>query len=107
MEVGEIVDFLDWENKRVEKASGKTNEELILPRALKIGEEYGEFINEFLKIYGWQRKDKMINPETVKKDMEEELVDIIISTFLTGRRLGVDIEDIIEKKIEKIKGRSY
>ena len=107
MEVIELEKFAEWENDRIEKASGKNNEELINHQVLKIAEEYGEFVNEFLKINGWQRKDKIIDKETAKKDMAEEFADLILVSFLAGKRLNLNIEEELKKKIEKVKGRIY
>lgn len=107
MELKELIEFAEWENKRVEKASGKTNEELISSQILKIGEEYGEFINEFLKVNAWQRKEKIIDKKTAKIDMAEEFADVLLVSFLAGKRLGIDIEGELNKKIEIIKKREY
>lgn len=107
MEFRELMDFAKWECKRVETASGKNNEELINHQVLKIGEEYGEFINEYLKINGWQRKDKIIDKEKVKGMMAEEFADVILVSLLAGQRLGINIEEELKKKIEKVKGRDY
>ena len=49
----------------------------------------------------------MKNQETIKKDMEEEFADIILVCFLAGKRLGINIEEALKKKIEKVKGRNY
>ena len=107
MKVEELVDFANWENGRVEMLTGKGNEEMKSFSVLKIGEEYGEFINEFLKLNKLHRKEKMSNPKNVEKDMAEELVDVILTTFLAGRRLGIDIETELFRKIEKVRGRDY
>lgn len=107
MQVEEIMDFADWENKRVETASSKTNNELIDSQIMKIGEEYGEFINEFLKIYKWQRKDKITNIENSKKELEKEFADIILTSFLAARRLGIDPIDALENKMEVVRARKY
>jgi len=107
MEVKELEEFAEWENKRVEKASGKSNEELIDSQALKIAEEYGEFVNEFLKLRAWQRKDKIKDIEKTKEEMKEELADLILVTFLVGKRLNINIEEEIKKKIKKVKERVY
>jgi len=107
MNVKELEEFAEWENKRVEKASSKSNEDLIDSQALKIAEEYGEFVNEFLKLRAWQRKDKIKDIEITKKEMREELADLILVTFMVGKRLGIDIESELKNKINKVKNRIY
>lgn len=107
MEIKEIENFAEWENNRIENASGKSNMELLNHQILKIGEEYGEFVNEFLKINGWQRKEKIVDKEIVKINMAEEFADLILVSFLAGKRLNLNIEEELKKKIEKVKGRIY
>lgn len=107
MEFKELTAFAEWENKRVEVASGKSNDELTSPSVLKIGEEYGEFINEYLKVHAWQRKGKIEDLEKHRKEMAEEFADIILVSLLVGKRLGIDIEEELRNKIEKVKVREY
>lgn len=107
MEIEEIMDFADWENKRVERVSGKTNKELIDSQIMKIGEEYGEFINEFLKSYKWQRKEKIESIEVSKKELEKEFADIILTAFLAARRLNIDPVDALENKMDIVRSRKY
>jgi NTP pyrophosphatase (non-canonical NTP hydrolase) len=83
----------------------KTEKEMIMARMCKITEEVGELSEQVLKSLGFQRKEKMIDVN--KEDLAEELVDVLITSFLLGEAFEVDIEMAIEKKVEKIKNRLY
>lgn len=107
MEIKDLQEFAEWENKRIEIASGKSNEELVSTQVMKIAEEYGEFVNEFLKIHGWQRKSKQKNPELTKEDMAEELADVVLVAFLAGKRLNINLDEELKEKIAKVKERKY
>lgn len=107
MEIKELNDFAQWENNRIETMTGKSNEELVHPSISKIAEEYGEFVNEFLKSQGIQRKEKLKDPETTKKEMHEEFADLILVSFLVANRLNINIEEELKKKMEKVKLRVY
>jgi NTP pyrophosphatase (non-canonical NTP hydrolase) len=83
----------------------KTEKEMIMARMCKTTEEVGELSEQVLKSLGFQRKEKMIDVN--KEDLAEELVDVLITSFLLGEAFEVDIEMAIEKKVEKIKNRLY
>lgn len=45
--------------------------------------------------------------ETMQEDIGEELADIIIRTLDMASRLGVDMQVVLERKIEKNRHRGY
>lgn len=61
-------------------------------QALKAASEFGEFVDEILK--GDQEKQKM------------ELGDVLVTLIITGKKLGIDIEDALAAAYEKINTRA-
>ena len=105
MNLSELHDFVKSENQRLRDLySYQTEKEMILARMCKLTEEVGELSEQVLKSLSFQRKEKMIDVK--KEDLAEELVDVLITAFLLGEAFEVDIEDAIEKKVEKIKKRN-
>jgi len=87
MKIKELKEFAEWENRRIEEVSGKTNEELIDAVVLKIAEEYGEFVNEFLKKQHWQRQERIDNSRNVKEDLVKNLQMLFFCLFYPQKDL--------------------
>lgn len=79
----------------------KTDTERILLKSSKLPEEVGEFYSELLISLGFTRDGKDGNRE----ELEKELADVIITSLVIARELNIDIEYIIEKKLEKVISR--
>ncbi len=106
MELKELNEFIDEEIKRLkEYYQLKEDEELTLAMAIKIGEELGELYNEVLAHKGYQRKDKLENLN--KKEIENEIADVIFTILILSRRFNINIEEALKEKMNKIKNRSY
>lgn len=106
MELKELHDFVKSEDYRLRDLyPEQTHKERILSRMCKLTEEVGELSEQVLKSLAMQRKEKMIDVR--KEDLEEELVDVLITTFLLSEILEADIEIAIENKVNKIKNRNY
>jgi len=107
MEINELTKFAEWEAKRKEKLFNKSNEEMILIDSLKLTEELGEFMNEIQNFLGYQRKEKLDHKDIVKKHLGEELADVMLVTAILAKRLGINMEESIENKINIVKERKY
>lgn len=106
MDIKEINDFIDWEVARLdEHYKDKDEKEILLANTIKIGEELGELYNEVLAHKGFQRKDKLDKMDV--KEIEKEIADVILTTFILARRFNINIENALNTKIEKIKSRDY
>jgi len=104
MELKELHEFVKSEDQRLRDLYPyQTDKEMILARMCKLVEETGELSEQVLKSLGFQRKEKMIDVK--KEDLDEELVDVLITAFLLGEAFDVDIEEAIAKKVKKIKER--
>lgn len=83
------------------KNRNKSEQEEIFARTIKIGEEYGELCDQVLASNGNQRKDKL--QENTPDDLGDEFADVIITTFLLAKSMGVDIPNALDHKTEKIR----
>ena len=105
MDLKELHEFVRSEDHRLRDLyPEQTHKERILSRMCKLTEETGELAEQVLKTLAMQRKEKMIDVK--KEDLEEELVDVLITAFLLSEILEVNIDDAIEKKVNKIKNRA-
>jgi len=104
MDLKELLQFISLENERLIKLyASKTQRERILSRTVKLTEELGELCNEVLAFNGDQRKDKLAKLEN--NNLPNEFADVIITTLLLAETMGVDIEEALKNKIEKINKR--
>lgn len=74
----------------------RTETERLLLKSLKISEEVWEFHNEILWHVGFSRVWK----EHSRDELEKECADVILSTLLVADDLWIDIEKVLEKKLE-------
>lgn len=104
MNIKEIQDFIDLQISALEKKYGleKDKEKDNWAYALKVGEELGEVYDVLLKMKGYQRKEKI---EEDKSKIEEEIADLIITSFILARSMNLDLDKIIRNKMEYLKNR--
>lgn len=107
MEFKELLQFIDFESKRLKKYKGKdvSQRERVLFRTIKLMEELGEFCNEIMASNGKQRDEKLKRYR--RENLEEEFADVIITTLLLAESLDIDVDKALENKIKKIKKRKY
>ncbi len=106
MEIMELNQLIDKEIARIDEYhKGRDDKERLMASALKIGEELGELYNELLAHKGYQRKSKLEKLD--KEEIEKEIADVIITTFILARKLEINIEDALKLKLDKLKQRSY
>ncbi len=105
MEFRELLEFISLEDGRLRKASGDSvdEEKRIFARTVKITEELGELCNEVLAFNSRQRKEKL--EQWDKENLPKEFADVIITTLLLAKTMGVDIERALETKIRIINER--
>lgn len=107
MEIEELLKFSKIERKRRQNLFGKTNEEMIMIDAIKLSEEVGELMDEFLKHEGLQRKEKLRPKEETKKEVAKEFADVILTAVIMADRMNIDIEKALEEKIKIVLERDY
>ena len=76
----------------------KNNEQRIFARAMKIMEELGELSDEILTSMNLQRDTKIANFS--KENVEDEFADVLASLILLGIELNIDVEKVMQKKID-------
>ena len=64
---------------------------------LKLTEELGELIQSFLKYSGQTRQGDQSEPE-LRRDLEDELADVLGMTLLVANHLQINLEDAISRK---------
>lgn len=67
-------------------------------RAIKLIEEVGELFELILENDNLQRKDKQID----KSKLSEEFADVIITAMLLAERMEVDVDEALERKMQKV-----
>ncbi|MEE9525434.1 MAG: MazG nucleotide pyrophosphohydrolase domain-containing protein [Candidatus Woesearchaeota archaeon] len=105
MEFDELFKFVKEEHKRLMEFYGfEDKEHITYPMVLKVMEELGELSEAILHSKSLQRNEKL-NSKKVK--LEEEFVDVLLTTLLLAENFDIDIRNELRKKIEKIKNRNY
>ncbi len=97
----ELLKFIDFEDDRLNKHYGIPQDKKILARTVKLTEELGELCNEVLAHSTLLPKHKLDNHDN--ENIKEEFADVIITTMLLAKAMGVDMEKALETKIEKIR----
>ena len=105
MQIKELKDFINLEDKRLRGRHENYEDEgkRILARTVKLTEELGELCEEVLFFNSMQRKEKIDNHDA--DNLNGEFADVIITTLLLANVMGVDIEEALDKKVEKINKR--
>lgn len=76
-------------------------EEEKVRQVIAMGEEVGEFQGAARRFMQMARRDGPF------EDVEEELADVVITSYVTAEVFGIDLERVIERKIRKILTRGY
>ncbi len=64
---------------------------------MKIGEEYGEFVQAYLRHVKFCKKNKVLPKKESQQRVAEELSDVIGSALITADALGIDIEAALKR----------
>ena len=108
MKLEEILKFINDEDIRIKdhyKDHDTDPMKRILYRAVKLGEEVGEFYDAILSSDNSQRDEKLQNYD--KNNLSEEFADVILAAMLLAKSSNINIEEALEGRINKIKNRSY
>ncbi len=90
-----ISKFNDYINKSHEN---RTENERLTLKTMKIWEEVWEFYNEVLGSLWFTRAGKQHSRE----ELENECADVILSTLLVASDLWIKIDEVLEKKLNKV-----
>ncbi len=106
MDIKKLFDFIEEEDRRLrDHYKGEDGQKRILGRTVKLMEELGELCDDVLSFSSMQRKEKLDRHD--KENIAEEFADVIFTALLLAKVMGIDVEKGMEKKMEKIKKRSY
>ena len=81
----------------------KNHEQRTFARTMKIMEELGELSDEILTSMNLQRNTKI--EKFSKETVEDEFADVMGSLILLGIELDIDIETVMQKKINFTRDR--
>lgn len=105
MDLKEILDFINLENKRLKEKRIDDNDEdkYTLANMVKLNEEMGELSDAILSKMRYQRKEKL-------KDFDDsmigkEIADVILATLVVAKSMNIDVEKSLEEKINIINER--
>ncbi|MDH5533646.1 MAG: hypothetical protein OEX81_04440 [Candidatus Pacebacteria bacterium] len=93
----EVSDFLN------NKWPLKDHDQRVFARTMKIVEELGELSDEILTSMNLQRDTKIA--KFSKQNVEDEYADVLGSLILLGIEMDMDIEKIIQRKIDYTRDR--
>lgn len=86
-----------------EKWPLKNKQQRIFARTMKIVEELGELADEILTSMNLQRDTKI--DEFNHQNIEDEFADVLGSLILLANELDIDVEEVIQRKIDFTKDR--
>lgn len=105
MDFKEFKKFIEVEDERLAYSFPiPDREKQIFARIVKMSEEQGELSEAVLNYFSLQRKTKN---QTGKDEVANEIADVIICASLLAHELGIDLEECLKYKMEKIKARKY
>ncbi len=81
----------------------KNKEQRIFARIMKLVEELGELSDEILTSMNLQRQSKIA--QFTRENMEDELADVVASVVLLANELDIDLETVMQRKIEFTRDR--
>jgi NTP pyrophosphatase (non-canonical NTP hydrolase) len=105
LELKDLLRFIEIEDEKLKKrySSLSNQQEVILARTVKLGEEFGELCEQVLVCNSLQRKQKLDDHD--KENLREEFADVIITALLLAKSMDVDIERALETKMERLNER--
>ncbi|NCN03892.1 MAG: hypothetical protein GW942_02360 [Candidatus Pacebacteria bacterium] len=92
-----VSDFLN------EKWPLKDHDQRVFARTMKIVEELGELSDEILTSMNLQRDTKI--EKFSRQNVEDEYADVLGSLILLGIEMDIDIEKVIQRKIDYTRDR--
>jgi len=101
MEMKELLEFIDFEDGRLNRHYNIDCEKKILARTVKLSEELGELANDVLAHGSLQSNAKLESHD--KENINHEFADVIITAMLLAKSMNINIEKALEKKIRHIR----
>jgi NTP pyrophosphatase (non-canonical NTP hydrolase) len=105
MDIKELLEFIEKEDRRLKEHYKLDEEKRTLARTVKLMEELGELCDDVLSYGSMQRGDKLEKHD--RENVQEEFADVIFTAMLLAKSMGIDVWKGMERKMEKIKKRSY
>ncbi len=101
----ELLNWVAVEDKRLRERFGSypDEEKRILARTVKISEELGELCDEVLSYNSLQRQEKL--DEDKAENLSAEFADVLITTLLLAKTMGIDIPTALKNKMAKVDKR--
>lgn len=93
----EVSEFLN------EKWPLKDHDQRVFARTMKIVEELGELSDEILTSMNLQRDTKI--EKFSRQNVEDEFADVLGSLILLGIEMDIDLEKVMQRKIDYTKNR--
>jgi NTP pyrophosphatase (non-canonical NTP hydrolase) len=93
----EVSEFLN------EKWPLKDHDQRVFARTMKIVEELGELSDEILTSMNLQRDTKI--EKFSRQNVEDEFADVLGSLVLLGIEMDIDLEKVMQRKIDYTKNR--
>ena len=81
------------------KLGGRFPERSVVVEVAKALEELGEVADLALRIHGRQRQQETMPEEELRKRMEKEISDVIITLVMMAKDLGIDIWEALEERM--------
>ncbi len=81
----------------------KSKDQRVFARTMKIVEELGELSDEILTSMNLQRDSKIA--KFTQQNVEDEFADVLASLILLAIELDIDIEEVIQRKIDFTRDR--
>ena len=73
----------------------------VTTNTLLLAEEVGEFSRLIARKYGEQSFKKKRTPEEIKKEIQDEIGDILFVITCLSNQMDVDLEKVLEQNISK------
>lgn len=108
MTLAELRQLIAAENARLRAKypqSSTDDEKWALAQAVKMTEELGELCAELLGSFKLQRSDHPTMEDSSRGRLSDEFADVVITTLLAAETMGVDIDQALARKLERIKQR--
>lgn len=104
MDLDELLSFVSTENERLREYHSRLDEEnVLLSQTVKLNEEIGELCDSVLAYDSLQRSEKLEVFE--EQDLEDEVADVVITTFLLADTIDMDIGAALERRADAIETR--
>ena len=101
----ELLEFIDKVDLKLSEkyTSDFDKDKIVLLQMMKVNEEIGELCDEILALNGCQREEKLVKHN--KETLEGEAVDVLFAFLILMKKMDVDIDSAVNRKMIEIKKR--